>query len=142
MYSTVLFLFFQMCRVNEFDVIHRQLAISPSFYFFMNYLKDLVKNCSELNQCVDIQECYGEKKFLDDYDFHLFIQTDYINVPTTVFTPLEYGCIGYSEEDAIKKFGEDKLEVSTLSNISLVIVKVWSNKTRGLVMIKKFGNCK
>lgn len=46
-----------MCRVNEFDVIHRQLAISPSFYF-MNYLKDfvfmnLIKNCSELNQCVD-----------------------------------------------------------------------------------------
>lgn len=135
-----------MCRVNEFDVIHRQLAISPSFYF-MNYLKDfvfmnLIKNCSELNQCVDIKECYGEKKFLDDYYFHLFIQTDYINVPTTVFTPLEYGCIGYSEEDAIKKFGEDKLEVSTLSNISLVIVKVWSSKTRGLVMIKKFGNCK
>lgn len=83
-----------------------------------------------------------KKKFLDNYDFHLFIQTDYINVPTTVFTPLEYGCIGYSEEDAIKKFGEDKLEVSTLSNISLVIVKIWSNKTRGLVMIKKFGNYK
>lgn len=38
-------------------------------------------------------------------------RTDYVNVPTTVFTPLEYGCIGYSEEDAIKKFGEDKLEV-------------------------------
>lgn len=25
---------------------------------------------------------------------------DYINVPTTVFSPLEYGCCGYSEEDA------------------------------------------
>jgi len=25
---------------------------------------------------------------------------DYFNVPTTVFTPLEYGCCGYSEEDA------------------------------------------
>lgn len=25
---------------------------------------------------------------------------DYINVPTTVFTPIEYGCVGYSEEDA------------------------------------------
>lgn len=115
------------------ELMNLKLAISPSFYF-MNYLKDfffmnLIKNCSELNQCVDIKECYGEKKFLDDYYFHLFIQTDYINVPTTVFTPLEYGCIGYSEEDAIKKFGEDKLEVSTLSNISLVIVKVWSNKT-------------
>jgi thioredoxin reductase (NADPH) len=28
---------------------------------------------------------------------------DYENVATTVFTPLEYGCIGLSEEDAIKK---------------------------------------
>ena len=25
---------------------------------------------------------------------------DYVNVPTTVFTPLEYGCCGLSEEDA------------------------------------------
>jgi thioredoxin reductase (NADPH) len=28
-----------------------------------------------------------------------------------VFTPIEYGAIGYSEEDAIAKFGEDNLEV-------------------------------
>jgi thioredoxin reductase (NADPH) len=26
---------------------------------------------------------------------------DYKFVPTTVFTPIEYGCLGYSEEDAI-----------------------------------------
>lgn len=25
---------------------------------------------------------------------------NYKNIATTVFTPLEYGCIGYSEEDA------------------------------------------
>ena len=39
------------------------------------------------------------------------IQCDYINVPTTVFTPLEYGACGYSEADAIKKFGEENIEV-------------------------------
>jgi len=33
------------------------------------------------------------------------------NVATTVFTPLEYGVVGYSEEDAIKKFGEKNIEV-------------------------------
>lgn len=33
--------------------------------------------------------------------------TDYLNIPTTVFTPLEYSCCGYSEEKAIEKFGED-----------------------------------
>ncbi|XP_076068724.1 thioredoxin reductase 1 [Oratosquilla oratoria] len=37
--------------------------------------------------------------------------TDYINVPTTVFTPLEYGCCGLSEEKAIEKYGEDDLEI-------------------------------
>eukprot|EP01097_Dermamoeba_algensis_P007424 TRINITY_DN4682_c0_g1_i1.p1 TRINITY_DN4682_c0_g1~~TRINITY_DN4682_c0_g1_i1.p1 ORF type:complete len:559 (-),score=157.55 TRINITY_DN4682_c0_g1_i1:309-1892(-) len=37
--------------------------------------------------------------------------TDYTNVPTTVFTPLEYGCCGLSEEDATKKYGADGFEV-------------------------------
>ena len=36
--------------------------------------------------------------------------TDYQNVPTTVFTPLEYGCIGLSEEDATAKYGAGKIE--------------------------------
>jgi pyruvate/2-oxoglutarate dehydrogenase complex dihydrolipoamide dehydrogenase (E3) component len=31
---------------------------------------------------------------------------DYLTVPTTVFTPLEYGCCGYTEEEAKKKFGD------------------------------------
>ena len=32
-------------------------------------------------------------------------------MPTTVFTPLEYGAIGYSEEEAVGKWGEDDIEV-------------------------------
>ncbi|XP_002734086.1 thioredoxin reductase 1, cytoplasmic-like [Saccoglossus kowalevskii] len=36
---------------------------------------------------------------------------DYVNVPTTVFTPLEYGCCGLSEEDAINKYGDQLVEV-------------------------------
>jgi len=36
---------------------------------------------------------------------------NYDLVPTTIFTPLEYGCIGLSEEAAIKKFGKDDVEV-------------------------------
>lgn len=32
-------------------------------------------------------------------------------VATTVFTPLEYGCIGLCEEDAIKKYGEENIEI-------------------------------
>ena len=38
---------------------------------------------------------------------------DYVNVATTVFTPLEYGAIGLTEEDAEKIYGKDKIEVGT-----------------------------
>ena len=36
---------------------------------------------------------------------------DYVNVCTTVFTPIEYACVGLSEDDAIAKFGESGIEV-------------------------------
>lgn len=36
---------------------------------------------------------------------------DYADVATTVFSPLEYGCVGLSEEAAIAKFGEKNIEV-------------------------------
>eukprot|EP00239_Pterosperma_sp_CCMP1384_P006650 CAMPEP_0197846828 /NCGR_PEP_ID=MMETSP1438-20131217/4510_1 /TAXON_ID=1461541 /ORGANISM="Pterosperma sp., Strain CCMP1384" /LENGTH=494 /DNA_ID=CAMNT_0043458603 /DNA_START=142 /DNA_END=1626 /DNA_ORIENTATION=+ len=39
------------------------------------------------------------------------VAMDYNAVPTTVFTPLEYGCVGLSEEDAKKTYGEDNIEV-------------------------------
>eukprot|EP00079_Xenopus_tropicalis_P024236 XP_012816793.1 PREDICTED: thioredoxin reductase 3 isoform X1 [Xenopus tropicalis] len=39
------------------------------------------------------------------------LKCDYVNVPTTVFTPLEYGCCGYAEEKAIEIYGEENLEV-------------------------------
>ena len=39
------------------------------------------------------------------------LMMDYINVPTCVFTPVEYGCCGYTEEEAINKFGEENIEV-------------------------------
>lgn len=38
-------------------------------------------------------------------------QMSYDYVPTTVFTPLEYGCIGMSEERAKEQFGADNIEV-------------------------------
>ncbi|OBS63525.1 hypothetical protein A6R68_07933 [Neotoma lepida] len=36
---------------------------------------------------------------------------DYSNVPTTVFTPLEYGCVGLSEEEAVALHGQEHVEV-------------------------------
>ena len=43
----------------------------------------------------------GDSKELMNYDL----------VATTVFTPLEYGACGLSEEDSIKRYGEDNLEI-------------------------------
>lgn len=39
------------------------------------------------------------------------VQCDYINVPTTVFTPLEYGACGLSEERATELYGQENIEV-------------------------------
>lgn len=36
---------------------------------------------------------------------------DYDDVATTVFSPLEYGCVGLSEEKAIERHGEDNVEI-------------------------------
>ena len=35
---------------------------------------------------------------------------DYINICTTVFTPIEYACVGLSEDDAAAQLGEENLE--------------------------------
>jgi pyruvate/2-oxoglutarate dehydrogenase complex dihydrolipoamide dehydrogenase (E3) component len=34
---------------------------------------------------------------------------DYVNIATTVFTPLEYGAVGLTEEEAQKKFGAENI---------------------------------
>lgn len=44
---------------------------------------------------------YGGSTELMDYDL----------IPTTVFTPIEYGACGISEDDAIEKYGADDIEV-------------------------------
>lgn len=36
---------------------------------------------------------------------------DFACVPTAIYTPLEYACIGYSEEDAVLRFGKHDVEV-------------------------------
>ncbi|XP_012510439.1 PREDICTED: thioredoxin reductase 2, mitochondrial isoform X1 [Propithecus coquereli] len=47
------------------------------------------------------QRLFGQSAALMDYD----------NVPTTVFTPLEYGCVGLSEEEAVARHGQEHVEV-------------------------------
>ncbi|EGR27288.1 thioredoxin reductase, putative [Ichthyophthirius multifiliis] len=55
---------------------------------------------NELEQNKDINCVYFQKLKLDVNDF-----------PTTIFTPTEYSCTGLSEEQSIKKYGEENIEV-------------------------------
>jgi len=36
---------------------------------------------------------------------------DYTNVVTCIFTPLEYGCVGMHETEALEKYDEDSIDV-------------------------------
>ena len=49
---------------------------------------------------------------------------DYTDVATAVFTPIEYGAVGYSEEDAKKKLGAERVKVSSAckSTINVLLV--------------------
>ncbi|XP_019857476.1 PREDICTED: thioredoxin reductase 2, mitochondrial-like isoform X2 [Amphimedon queenslandica] len=50
---------------------------------------------------------------------------DYKMVPTTVFTPLEYGAIGFTERQAIDQFGEENVE-HFLYRCSMHFISHWS----------------
>lgn len=78
-----------------------------------------------------MRQCFLSSFCLSSFSFfspHVK-QCDYDNVPTTVFTPLEYGCCGLSEEKAVEKFGEENIEVSSplFSSYSFQKFKVVSN---------------
>jgi thioredoxin reductase (NADPH) len=67
---------------------------------------------------------------------------DYVNVPTTVFTPLEYGFVGMSEEDAITRYGKDDIEVyhSFYQPLEYSLTDRDNNKCYGkLVCVKSEG---
>jgi len=52
-------------------------------------------------------------------------------VPTTVFTPCEYGTVGLTEEEAVALYGEDELEV---------YIKEWTTLEHGAVHRVKHAN--
>eukprot|EP01138_Halocafeteria_seosinensis_P012862 gb/GECG01013139.1/.p1 GENE.gb/GECG01013139.1/~~gb/GECG01013139.1/.p1 ORF type:complete len:618 (+),score=95.37 gb/GECG01013139.1/:1-1854(+) len=68
---------------------------------------DIVENGLELTPvAIQAGELLSERLFNNKTE-----GMDYNRVPTTVFTPLEYGACGYPEEQAIEEFGEDNIEV-------------------------------
>jgi thioredoxin reductase (NADPH) len=75
----------------------------PHIYAIGDVLKDRLELTPVAIQAGRLlaRRLYGGSKLLMDYR----------NVPTTVFTPLEYGACGFSEEDAVKHYGEANIEV-------------------------------
>uniref|UniRef100_A0A671NQY2 Thioredoxin reductase 2, tandem duplicate 1 n=1 Tax=Sinocyclocheilus anshuiensis TaxID=1608454 RepID=A0A671NQY2_9TELE len=65
---------------------------------------------------------------------------NYENVATTVFTPLEYGCVGLSEEEAERRHGKDQIEVK-YSNVTMGAVRhsIKSNEYSVCVFIHRCG---
>eukprot|EP00455_Lapot_gusevi_P008154 TRINITY_DN1351_c0_g1_i7.p1 TRINITY_DN1351_c0_g1~~TRINITY_DN1351_c0_g1_i7.p1 ORF type:complete len:284 (+),score=117.06 TRINITY_DN1351_c0_g1_i7:157-1008(+) len=59
------------------------------------------------------------------------VMMDYHLIPTTVFTPIEYGTIGYSEEEAEAKFGADNLEIYLSEYNTLELGAVHRQNHRG-----------
>lgn len=86
-----------LCKSNEQTNVPHIYAIG-----------DVMEGCPELTP-VAIQAGKLLSKRLFEKGFEK--PMDYHHIATTVFTPLEYGCIGYSEEDAIAKNGFENVEV-------------------------------
>jgi len=68
---------------------------------------DIVEGRPELTPvAIQAGQLLARRLFNDDT-----LKCDYTNVPTTIFTPLEYGCIGLTEEAALAQYGEDDIEI-------------------------------
>uniref|UniRef100_A0AC35U1N5 Thioredoxin reductase 1, cytoplasmic n=1 Tax=Rhabditophanes sp. KR3021 TaxID=114890 RepID=A0AC35U1N5_9BILA len=66
---------------------------------------DVLHNCPELTPvAIQAATTLMKKLFLGALEV-----TDYDNIPTTVFTPLEYGCCGLSTEQAQAKYGKENI---------------------------------
>lgn len=57
---------------------------------------------------------------------------DYGNVPTTIFTPTEYACVGLSEEEATRKHGVDGVDVYHLAYDTLELSVAHRVDTTGM----------
>ncbi|RXM93729.1 Thioredoxin reductase 3 [Acipenser ruthenus] len=70
------------------------------------------------------------------------LKCDYVNVPTTVFTPLEYGCCGLSEEKAIELYGEENIEVyhSLFWPLECTVPSRDNNKCYSKIVCNKLDN--
>jgi len=65
---------------------------------------------------------------------------DYELVPTTVFTPLEYGAVGLSEEAAIERIGADKVEIFHAFFVPLEWSMTSKSHEKGYIKVRRTGS--
>jgi len=115
-YDTVLLAIGRECNLKAINADNLGLEISKSGKLITNEAEQTnISNIYSIGDCAEgrpeltppaimagkllAQRLFDDSKKLMNYK----------NVATTVFTPLEYGAIGYTEEDAIKTFGEENI---------------------------------
>jgi len=97
-------------RNGKIATVHEQTEC-PNIYA----IGDVMENCPELTP-VAIQAGLSLSRRLFGGSKE---PMDYKNICTTVFTPIEYGTVGYAEEEAVEKFGKDNIEIYHKSFIPL-----------------------
>jgi thioredoxin reductase (NADPH) len=67
---------------------------------------------------------------------------NYKHVPTTVFTPLELGTVGYSEEQAIAEFGEDAIDsyISNFTPLEMTMLHLEGNPCIAKIVVNVLKN--
>lgn len=91
-----------VCKDDKIDVNHEQTNVPHIFA-----VGDVLYQKPELTPvAIHAGRLLARRLFADSA-----VQMDYANVATTIFSPLEYGCVGLSEEEAVARHGEDKIEI-------------------------------
>jgi len=71
-----------------------------------------------------------------------FEYMNYRNVPTTVFTPLEFGTVGYTEDQAIDEFGADAVDayISSFTPLESTLLHLEGNPCFAKVVVNVHKN--
>lgn len=88
---------------NKKIIATNEQSSTPNIYA----VGDVMEGCPELTPvAIQAGQLLARRLFTDNKQ-----PMDYVNICTTVFTPIEYSCVGLSEDDCIEKYGKDNIEV-------------------------------
>jgi len=89
---------------NRKVVCNFEQSSTPNIYA----VGDVMDGCPELTPvAIQAGQLLSRRLFGDNIKEPM----DYVNICTTVFTPIEYATVGMSEDDCIEKYGKGNIEV-------------------------------